>query len=106
GRRRRRPPPHRPARPRAPHPVLPRRQRARLRRRRLLRPRRLRSLVPDPPELRGLPAGLTVRGVVPIARAHGRRRRPYARGGTWRVRGDRRVSRALYEAIKQQGGTI
>ena len=66
----------------------------RLRGRRRLRPRGPRRLVPGAARARRLPAAVAVRGLVPVARAHRRARRPHARGRGGRVRGESRERRS------------
>ncbi len=78
----------------------------RLRGRGGLRSRCLRRVVPGAARARRVPAGVAVRGLVPVARAHRRRPRADARGGARGVRGDRGVSRALFEALRARGGTL
>ena len=76
----------------------------RLRRRRRLRRRGLRRLVPRAAGPRRLPAGVAVRGLVPVHRAHRRAHRAHGRGGRGGVRRGRvSALERLADALRCRG---
>src|SRR6185437_14817194 len=70
-----------------------------------MRPRRLRRLVPGAARSGRIPAGVAVRGLVPVASAHRCRHRAHDRGRACGVCGDR-MSEAFVAELRRQGGAL